>query len=179
MTEYFAYYDSPIGPLEIKSDEESIISIEFPKDEDNEKGKKTDSTGKPSSTSSRSPARHPLPPVPVLQHCIKQLDEYFRGKRTTFDLPLSLHGTLFQTTVWGQLRKIGFAETLSYKEMAESIDNPKAVRAVGSANGKNPISIIIPCHRVISNDGSLGGYGGGLWRKEWLLAHEKKVQKKH
>ncbi len=92
--------------------------------------------------------------------------------RTTFDLPLDLRGTDFQKQVWTQLLTVPYGRTVSYQLIADAIGNPKAVRAVGAANGQNPISVIVPCHRIIGSDGQLVGYGGGLWRKEWLLKHE-------
>lgn len=102
----------------------------------------------------------------------RQLEEYFAGKRTTFDLPLAPTGTAFQQRVWKALREVPFGKTASYGDIARRIGNPKGVRAVGLANGRNPISIVVPCHRVIGSDGSLTGYGGGLDRKQWLLRHE-------
>jgi AraC family transcriptional regulator, regulatory protein of adaptative response / methylated-DNA-[protein]-cysteine methyltransferase len=107
----------------------------------------------------------------------EQLKEYFEGKRKDFDLPLVLPGTDFQRQVWQVLQTIPYGKTRSYREQAEAIGNPAAVRAVAKANGDNRISIIIPCHRVIGSDGKLTGYGGGLWRKEWLLAHEKESRR--
>jgi len=104
---------------------------------------------------------------------VKQIDEYFKGNRSKFLLNLDPAGTKFQRSVWRQLEKIPFGEVVSYGQIAEAIGNPRACRAVGNANGKNPISIIIPCHRVIGSDGRLTGYGGGLWRKEWLIKHER------
>lgn len=101
-----------------------------------------------------------------------QLSEYFAGKRKVFDLPLGLRGTAFQTRVWRELLEIGHGETWSYGELAQSIGQPTASRAVGAANGKNPISIIVPCHRVIGSNGDLTGYGGGMPAKRWLLDHE-------
>jgi methylated-DNA-[protein]-cysteine S-methyltransferase len=101
-----------------------------------------------------------------------QLDAYFAGELETFDLPLAPHGTDFQMRVWEELVRIPYADTISYKELALRLDDVKLVRAVGLANGRNPISIVIPCHRVIGADGSLVGYGGGLDRKRWLLDHE-------
>jgi methylated-DNA-[protein]-cysteine S-methyltransferase len=103
----------------------------------------------------------------------EQLDAYFAGELDRFDLPLAVHGTDFQKRVWDQLVQIPFGETISYSELARRMGDPKLVRAVGTANGRNPISIIIPCHRVIGADGSLVGYGGGLERKKWLLEHEE------
>jgi methylated-DNA-[protein]-cysteine S-methyltransferase len=102
----------------------------------------------------------------------RQLKEYFAGKRREFALPLRLDGTEFQQRVWGELTKIPFGETRSYGQLAKRLNNPNGSRAVGLANGRNPIAIIVPCHRVIGADGSLTGYGGGLPRKRWLLAHE-------
>jgi methylated-DNA-[protein]-cysteine S-methyltransferase len=101
-----------------------------------------------------------------------QLNEYFAGRRREFDVPLRLRGTQFQQRVWQVLQEIPYGETLSYGELARRIGNPNASRAVGLANGRNPISILVPCHRVIGADGSLTGYGGGVERKRWLLAHE-------
>jgi methylated-DNA-[protein]-cysteine S-methyltransferase len=109
-----------------------------------------------------------------LKECIAQLDEYFRGKRRKFSVNLDLQGTRFQKRVWQALLKIPFGRTASYREVAKAVGNSKAVRAVGNANRVNPVAIIIPCHRVIGSDGSLVGYGSGLWRKRWLLAHEQK-----
>jgi methylated-DNA-[protein]-cysteine S-methyltransferase len=101
-----------------------------------------------------------------------QLNEYFAGARREFDLPMRLDGTPFQRRVWRELVEIPYGETWSYGQLAKRIGNPNASRAVGLANGQNPISILVPCHRVIGADGSLTGYGGGLERKSWLLAHE-------
>jgi methylated-DNA-[protein]-cysteine S-methyltransferase len=105
-----------------------------------------------------------------------QLAAYFAGGLTEFDLPLELNGTDFQLRVWEGLRQIPFGETWSYAQLAEKVGNSKACRAVGLANGRNPIGIIVPCHRVIGADGTLTGYGGGLDRKAWLLEHERKVR---
>lgn len=150
--QYRAYYDAPIGILEITGTEKGILGICFV-------DKKID----------------PDPSIPLpLKDCCRQLYEYFVGDRQEFDLELLFEGTNFQKKVWKQLMKIPYGKTVSYKDIALVIKNEKAVRAVGSANGRNPISIIIPCHRVIAHDGTMGGYGGGLWRKEWLLDHEKK-----
>jgi O-6-methylguanine DNA methyltransferase len=109
-----------------------------------------------------------------VQQAIKQITEYFAGTRRQFDLILDLQGTPFQRSVWQYLLTIPFGCTASYQEVANAIDNPRATRAVGAANGRNPVSLVVPCHRVVGSDGSLTGYGGGLWRKEWLLEHEEK-----
>ena len=108
---------------------------------------------------------------------VEQLQSYFAGERTNFDVPLLLEGTDFQKKVWTTLQKIPYGETISYKDLAEAVGNPKAVRAVGAANGANPIPIIIPCHRVIGNDGSLTGFGGGLPLKKQLLELESRQMK--
>ncbi|NOR12787.1 MAG: methylated-DNA--[protein]-cysteine S-methyltransferase, partial [Candidatus Aminicenantes bacterium] len=145
-------YDSKVGILEIEGTEKAITKVNF----SDKKKIKSDSN---------------LPPI--LKKCLKQLDEYFRGKRQNFSLELQLEGTDFQKKVWEQLQRIPYGETASYKDVAVAIGNEKAVRAVGGANGMNNIAIIIPCHRVIGADGNLVGFGGGLWRKVWLLNHEK------
>ena len=108
----------------------------------------------------------------LLQECKAQFDAYFHGRLQQFDLPLATQGTAFQRAVWQQLSKIPFAELRSYSEIAQALNNPKAVRAVGAANGRNPLTIIVPCHRVIGANGNLTGYAGGLQRKQWLLNHE-------
>jgi len=103
---------------------------------------------------------------------VEQLQAYFAGEREDFDMPLGLHGTPFQRRVWAALQEIPYGETISYGELARWVGSPGASRAVGSANGRNPVAIVVPCHRVIAADGGLGGYGGGLDRKTWLLEHE-------
>jgi methylated-DNA-[protein]-cysteine S-methyltransferase len=150
---FTGYFKSEIGFIEIVGTETGILSLEF-----TEKDPKNDSH---------------LPTC--IERCITQLDAYFKGNRRVFSLDLLLHGTDFQKKVWKQLMKIPFGETVSYKDIAASVGNINAVRAVGSANGRNRIPIIIPCHRVIAADGSLAGFGSGIWRKEWLLNHEKTV----
>ena len=145
-----AYYKSPIGTLEIKGDTDGIQSVLFI-DEDVEETKKSSE---------------------VLQNCITQLDEYFSGTRKEFELHLNIKATKFQEKVWKALLHIPFGKTRSYLEQAKALGDVKAIRAVASANGKNPIAIIIPCHRIIGSDGSLTGYAGGIHRKKWLLEHE-------
>lgn len=107
-----------------------------------------------------------------LQDCVYQLNEYFEGTRKQFDLLLNPEGTSFQKTVWAALREIPYGKTVSYLELAKTLGDVKAIRAVANANGKNPLWIVVPCHRVIGKDGSLTGYAGGLHRKKWLLEHE-------
>ena len=150
MSVYYAYYDSPIGAVEITAADDHIKSLYF-RDELGE----TD-----------------LNTPPVMQECINQLDEYFKKERTDFDLPLSAEGTEFQHRVWKALLNVPFGRTASYLDIANILGDRNSVRAVGNANGKNPISVIVPCHRIIGSGGKLIGYGGGLWRKEWLLKHE-------
>ena len=108
----------------------------------------------------------------ILQETVAQLNEYFEGKRTSFDFKLNPKGTDFQQKVWKSLLQIPFGKTRTYLEQSKILGDVKAIRAVASANGKNPLWIVVPCHRVIGSDGSLTGYAGGLWRKKWLLEHE-------
>lgn len=113
------------------------------------------------------------PTPPYLQQAVKQLQEYFAGDRKEFQLKLNPSGTAFQKKVWHLLEQIPYGTTASYLELSKQFGNPAAIRAVAAANGKNPLWIVIPCHRVIGSDGSLTGYAGGLWRKKWLLEHEQ------
>ncbi|MFD0863044.1 methylated-DNA--[protein]-cysteine S-methyltransferase [Sungkyunkwania multivorans] len=108
----------------------------------------------------------------ALEDCAYQLAEYFEGKRKTFSLKLNPQGTDFQKRVWQALLKIPYGKTTSYLKLSQELGDEKAIRAVAAANGKNPLWIVVPCHRVIASDGSLTGYAGGLWRKKWLLEHE-------
>lgn len=107
-----------------------------------------------------------------LEDCVMQLQEYFEGSRSKFDLILNPQGTTFQNKVWKQLQEIPYGKTISYLELSKQLGDAKAIRAVANANGKNPLWIVVPCHRVIGSDGSLTGYAGGLHRKQWLLEHE-------
>lgn len=108
----------------------------------------------------------------VLQEAVQQLQDYFQDKRADFDFKLNPQGTEFQQRVWQELLNIPFGKTMSYLDLSKKLGDVKAIRAVASANGKNPLWIVVPCHRVIGTDGSLTGYAGGLWRKKWLLEHE-------
>jgi len=144
------YYKTPIGTAKIVGNQLGIQSITV--------------IDKKMETSTNIP--------PYLQECIIQLNEYFDGIRTTFDLKLNPQGTDFQKRVWKELLNVPHGKTRSYLEQSKKLGDVKAIRAVASANGKNPIWIIIPCHRIIGSDGSLTGYAGGLWRKKWLLEHE-------
>lgn len=151
-------YASPIGIIEILGTEEAITSIMFCERERIENPMQDDTPN-------------------VLRDCAGQLDQYFKGELDEFNFPYVVVGTVFQQTVWNALKSIPYAQTGSYKDIAVSIGNDKAIRAVGSANGKNKLSIVIPCHRIIGSNGKLTGYAGGLWRKEWLLQHERTFHK--
>ena len=152
----FTHIDSPVGPLLLAADEQGLRVIEF-----------------------HAP-RHPIPPGPhwrrgdheLLRAAQAQLDEYFAGTRHDFDLPLAPQGTAFQCEVWHALASIAYGETISYAQLAARIGRPAAVRAVGAANGRNPLPIVLPCHRVIGSDGDLTGFGGGLPTKRFLLTLE-------
>ena len=148
MSTSVVYYTSPIGILAISSKEDLITSVLF-----------TETVGQSLESS-------------ILSNAVEQLDEYFANKRNVFDLPLAPEGTDFQKRVWNELLTIPFGKTTTYLDMAKRLGDEKVIRAAASANGKNPIAIIIPCHRVIGSDGKLTGYAGGLWRKKWLLKHE-------
>lgn len=110
-----------------------------------------------------------------LKECVSQLQEYFNGERTDFSFKLNPKGTDFQQRVWQELLNIPFGKTISYLDLSKRLGDVKAIRAVASANGRNPLLIVVPCHRVIGTDGSLTGYSGGLWRKKWLLEHENPI----
>ncbi|MCL9804041.1 methylated-DNA--[protein]-cysteine S-methyltransferase [Flavobacterium amniphilum] len=148
-----AFIPSPLGITKIEGDENGIAVI---------------------SVLSEGTATKKVPVV--LQEAITQLQEYFEGKRTEFTFKLNPQGTEFQQKVWQELLNIPFGKTMSYLDLSKKLGDVKAIRAVASANGKNPLWIVVPCHRVIGSDGSLTGYAGGLWRKKWLLEHESPSQ---
>jgi methylated-DNA-[protein]-cysteine S-methyltransferase len=153
--------ESPIGPLFLSANGKALtgLTMDVP-------GGGFGPEVRPQGSGRRAPITAPL------ADAARQLAEYFAGVRRDFDLPLALGGTVFQRQVWQALAEIRYGETVSYGEIARRIGKPGASRAVGLANNRNPISIIVPCHRVIGADGSLTGYGGGLERKRWLLVHE-------
>jgi O-6-methylguanine DNA methyltransferase len=157
--------DSPIGRLRVGSTDEGLAYIELPR---------------ASGCGLRGWLHHHLPDARCVEDTdrnrvvVEQILEYLEGDRTEFDLLLDLRGTEFQLKVWDALREIPFGEKRSYRDIAERIGSPNAVRAVGSANGSNPVSLVVPCHRVINSDGKLGGYGGGLALKARLLAMESR-----
>jgi methylated-DNA-[protein]-cysteine S-methyltransferase len=148
------YIDSPIGAIKIVGDSNAIKMVTFVPEMGEE-----------------SEGIMPL----VVRKCKKQLNEYFQGTRTQFNIPVAPEGTDFQREVWEALIKIPFGKTTTYSKQSIGLGDVKKIRAVGTANGKNPIAIIIPCHRVIGSDGSLTGYAGGLDKKEWLLKHENSL----
>lgn len=160
------YYHFPIGKVGIAEDGTGICAVFFP---DGKIVKETKRTAQEKSTWTEAES-------PLIQQAYQQLNEYFEGKRKVFDLPLSLKGTDFQLQDWKALQTIPYGETRTYGQIAQLIGRPKACRAVGMANHNNPVNILIPCHRVIGQTGSLVGYGGGLPIKEYLLNLEKKVQ---
>jgi methylated-DNA-[protein]-cysteine S-methyltransferase len=153
---YTTYYHSPVGLLRISGTEHFISEVSF-----------HDTTNKPPANKKDMP--------PALIHCIEQLIQYFQGERRVFELVLNQEGTSFQQEVWSLLMTIPYGKTISYLELALKTGDRKATRAVASANGKNHVAIIVPCHRVIGSNKDLVGYGGGLWRKKWLLEHELKI----
>jgi len=147
---YKAYFNSPVGIIEVESTEDAVVAINFVERE-----------GEPSGN---------IPPV--MSQCLAELYEYFAGKRKSFSVRLNPEGTVFQKKVWNELLNIPFGKTSSYLALAKSIADEKSIRAVGGANGKNKIAILVPCHRVIGSNNELVGYAGGKWRKQWLLEHE-------
>jgi methylated-DNA-[protein]-cysteine S-methyltransferase len=162
------FYHSPIGNIRIDFSEQGLAGLVF-KDLKETPSRYSEMESRPGQMESQE--------IEMESHITTQLDQYFSGKRTAFDLPLDIRGTDFQKKVWIELLKIPYAKTISYKDLSLKVGNLKAIRAVGAANGANPISIIIPCHRVIGSDGSLTGYAGGLWRKQWLLELESGLRR--
>lgn len=152
----YVYYASPIGTIQIHEANNVIVGVDFIDHSDTNIHQ----------TSSEQVSS-------VLAQCVIQLDEYFKGKRITFSVPIFQEGTPFQCSVWNALKSIPYGETRSYLDISTQIHNPKAVRAVGVTNSNNRLAIIVPCHRVIGKNGNMVGYASGIWRKEWLLAHEQ------
>ena len=146
-------YQSPVGTLQITCNDTGLCALHFLRD------------GEPEETTQSN--EH-------TQKTVQQLDEYFNGSRKLFQIPIQQNGTSFQTKIWTLLQDIPYGRTASYMDLSKRFGDVKAIRAVAAANGKNTIAIIVPCHRVIGSNQSLTGYAGGLWRKQWLLAHEAK-----
>lgn len=155
-----AYYRSPLGLLRITAADTYIREISFVDNLENQE-------------MGHEELRGPLPPL-IIQ-CIEQLIQYFQGQRRVFELPVHQDGTEFQQRVWNELGSIPFGKTISYLEQARRLGDTGAIRAVAHANGRNNIAIVVPCHRVIGSKRDLVGYGGGLWRKKWLLDHETRI----
>ncbi len=156
MNTYYTYYQSPLGMLKIGGTDNYLCELTF--------------------VDNPEQVTHGEPGISEVMHqCTEELIEFFNGKRRAFDIPVYQEGTVFQQQVWGELLNIPFGKTISYLEQAKRVGDAKAIRAVATTNGKNKISIIVPCHRVIGSDKTLIGYGGGLWRKKWLLQHEFKI----
>lgn len=149
--------DSPLGPIAVSATDTGLTYVHMGADEIDR-------------------AWGPEAPTPVLEAAIEQLEAYFAGRLHEFDLPLAPEGTDFQQRVWKALTEVPYGATVSYSHIANRIGSPGAVRAVGAANGSNPVAIVVPCHRVIGANGSLTGYAGGIWRKERLLALERGEQ---
>ena len=154
-----SYFNSPIGIIEIKVSNQSVCSILF-----------TDTEKKNIPLTENTSLKQSEKPLTKI--CHQQLSEYFNGERKVFELPLEQVGTAFQQKIWSELTTIPFGKTINYQSLSKRIGNSKAIRAVGTANGKNSICIAIPCHRVIGSNGELKGYNGDQWRKKWLLEHE-------
>lgn len=154
------YYKSPIGAMEIQAEGDQILRLTYLDD-----GRKIPKDMKP--------------PKGVLKEFTKQLGEYFKGKRREFTVKFKVAGTDFQCQVWQKLMEIPYGRVVTYWDVDEVLGGTKAYRAVGNACGKNPLMLILPCHRVITSDGGLGGYAGEVWRKEWLLEHEADMVEKH
>jgi methylated-DNA-[protein]-cysteine S-methyltransferase len=148
---FHATVGSPLGDILLGGDEAGLVGLWFANERPRARGR-------------RDPA--------ALRPAAEQLEAYFAGELQAFDLPLAPRGTAWQRHVWSELERIPFGETITYRELAARAGRPTAIRAAGHANGRNPISIVVPCHRVIGSTGSLTGYGGGIDRKRWLLAHE-------
>lgn len=156
----FRHLDSPVGTLTVAATDAGLHAIEFPRNRH------------PADRNGWSEGDHA-----VIDLAARQLREYFAAERHVFDLPLAPHGTDFQRTVWMTLAGIGYGETISYAQLAQRVGKPTAMRAVGAANGRNPLPIVLPCHRVIGADGSLTGFGGGLPTKQFLLELEGSLRK--
>jgi len=154
---YYTHYESPVGLLQIGGTDNYITELTFLDNKDQ--------------------ILHGEPGISdTIHQCTEQLIEYFAGRRKNFNIPVHQEGTDFQKRVWSELMEIPFGKTISYLDMAKRLGDPKCIRAAASSNGKNHIAIIVPCHRVIGSDKSLVGYGGGMWRKKWLLQHEFRLQ---
>ena len=154
MANHSTFFESPLGIIQVRCDGQYVTSIKFLDSSDG----------------------LVIEDHSLLNRSVQQLKDYFSGNRLEFDLPLLQAGSEFQQKIWNLLLQIPFGKTLSYKQLTAQFGDMKAIRAVASANGKNDLAIVVPCHRVIGSNGSLTGYAGGLWRKQWLLEHEAKFR---
>lgn len=164
-------HHSPLGPLTIVASSNGLVAVLWPDDEPSRVRLERNDAGAPIDSAAVDAADSEAAAA-VLRSTASQLDEYFDGDRQEFDLPLDLRGTEFQVTVWQSLADIAYGETATYAQQAATIGRPSAVRAVGGANGRNPVSIVLPCHRVVGASGKLTGFAGGLDAKRFLLDHE-------
>lgn len=156
---YRTTIDSPIGTITLVADDDALVEVRFPNE----------------ATRATAVEDSPADDHPVLRRAAEQLREYFAGKRVEFDVPLAPNGTAFQLAAWQALRTIPYGETVSYGEQARRLGDARKARAVGAANGRNPLPIVVPCHRVVGANGHLTGFGGGIACKAWLLDHERNV----
>jgi O-6-methylguanine DNA methyltransferase len=159
---------TPIGVLRVTASERGVTNIDRVATKSNRVARQSSQRGRQSAQRGTPAAQRQA------DRAVRELREYFAGKRTRFTVPVQLEGTPFQERAWATMRKIPFGRTMSYAEQATEMRAPRAVRAVGSANGANPVPIIVPCHRVVASNGGLGGYALGLAMKRWLLAHESR-----
>lgn len=157
MYPYIDFFDSPLGIIQLKADDEFIYEVDFLDypDRIEQKGIEND----------------------ITRQCKIEISQYFEGTRTNFNIPTKPTGTTFQHATWDHIKKIPYGETINYQKLSHLLGNPKTIRAAASANGKNPILLIIPCHRVIGKNGEMTGYKRSIWRKKWLLDHEIKYSK--
>lgn len=157
VSTYFTYYESPIGLMRIGGTDTYISELIFIDNKDQIQYGETGISD-------------------IIHYCTEQLIEFFQGKRKRFDVPVHQDGTDFQKRVWGKLTEINYGKTISYLDLAKKMGDEKVIRAAATTNGKNKLSIIVPCHRVIGTNKNLVGYSGGLWRKKWLLQHEFRIE---
>lgn len=152
MSQASTYFDSPVGWLHLEATDQGLTCLSFMNEYPSESPRNKDH--------------------PIIRMTITQLNRYFENTLTHFSVPIDLHGNDFEVQIWKELQSIPFGQTTTYGNISKLIDNPKAIRAIGSAIGRNPVVIIVPCHRVIGANDHMVGFGGGIWRKEWLLKHE-------
>jgi methylated-DNA-[protein]-cysteine S-methyltransferase len=155
---YYDYMDSPLGELEVSANFNGLLSVLFVKTKEHEI------------------PRHDVTTNNITEEIKMQMKQYFNNDLQQFDIPLAINGTAFQTRVWKELCNVPYGKTISYLTLAKKLGDEKCIRAAASANGKNPLAVVVPCHRVIGSNGKLVGYAGDLWRKQWLLEHESSTK---